>query len=69
MRKLFLTSFYSMGLIQISMSCALNRILHVLTFLYVVFGLFNLQIEEVNYLDSLIHSSLITTTEMIKQQK
>lgn len=62
-RKLCLTSSYSMDLIKISMLCVLSRTLHVLTFLYAVSELFNLQNEEINYIALLFQSSLVNFTK------
>lgn len=64
-RKLFLTCFYSVVLIKSSMLHALG-ILCVLTSWCAVPRLFDLQIEEVNYITSLFYSSLTNITEMKK---
>lgn len=48
-----------MDLIKVNMVCPLSCTLCVPPPLYAVSGLFNLQIEEVNYIASLFHFSLI----------
>lgn len=62
-RKLFLTSSYSMDLIKISMLHVLSSMLHVLAFSCAVSELFNLQPEEVNYGAFLFQFSLVNFTK------